>query len=205
MSRVESMRIWQQISYFDTPPHSAGARELRDSATCTLVFWSHKRRQRSSKMQYAVLFRLPSLKDIPQSTNVLLFLDFNWEQRQLSTRLRSLLLSYDGSQVLTNLRMLMVTVILNFKYNLERTQDPFWVISWNTYYVYFVLYAQLFYLYISSSITMYYSTPPCLHTQTVASQPRHHYQPTWRTRTASAGTRHTTKNAQKTFSKFLGL
>jgi hypothetical protein len=29
------------------------------------------------------------------------------------------------SQVLTNLRMLMVTVILNFK-NLERTQDSFW-------------------------------------------------------------------------------
>ena len=26
LSRVESLRVWQQISYFDTP-HSAGARE----------------------------------------------------------------------------------------------------------------------------------------------------------------------------------
>ena len=45
------------------------------------------------------------------------------------------------------------------------------------YYIYFVLYAQLFYLNISSSVTTYHSTPSCLHTQTAAaSQPRHHYQ-----------------------------
>ena len=131
-------------------------------------------------MQYSVLSRLPhhcpSLKDITQSFNVILFLDFNWEQRQLSTRLRSFLLSYDGSQVLTNLRMLMVTVILNFKQNLERTQDSFWsFLEIRTIYI-------LFCMPSFSTCTYHHqlrlTTPPhlaCTQTAT-ASQPRYHYQ-----------------------------
>ena len=57
------------------PPHSAGDRE--GAATCTLVFWRHNRRQRSSQRCSTVLSRLPSHKDITQSTNVVLYLDFN--------------------------------------------------------------------------------------------------------------------------------
>ena len=72
-------------------------------------------------MQYAVLSCLPqccsSLKDIRQSTNVRLFLDFNWEQPHDHTNCPldcAVSSVYDGSQVMTNLRMLMPTVILNF-------------------------------------------------------------------------------------------
>ena len=83
-------------------------------------------------------------------------------------------LSSDGSQVL------MVTLILDLK-KTWKGQDSFWIISCEirTYTVLYIycLYAQLFYLYISSSITTYHSTPSCLHTQTAAaSQPRHHFQ-----------------------------
>ena len=87
----------------------------------------------------------------------------------------------DGFQVLTNLRKLMVTVILDLKKKLGKDRIFFgsclakYVLM--RYYIYFVLYVQLFYLYISSSITMYHSTPSCLHIQTAAaSQPRHHFQ-----------------------------
>ena len=135
-------------------------------------------------MQYAVPFCLPSLKDITQSINVLLFLDFNWEQPHdhancpLDCEISSVLRWVSSPDEFTN-----VDGYRDSWLQLKLGKDRIFFGSCLAkyvlmrYYIYFVLYAQLFYLNISSSVTTYHSTPSCLHTQTAAaSQPRHHYQ-----------------------------
>ena len=142
---VESMRAWRQISHSDTPhirqelvkglynvytgileTHQTTPEMLEDAVHSPLRILSHLPQ------------RCPSPRDITtlnQPTPLLgLQLTTSWP-RQPSTRLPSLLcLMMDltlqtlrRSQVLTNSRMLIITVILNFK-NLdsERTQGSFW-------------------------------------------------------------------------------
>ena len=143
LSRVETMRAWRQISHSDTPHiRQELAKGLYNVYTGILE--THQTTPEileDAILRHRVLSHLPqrcpSPKDIITLNQLtpppgLQLTATSWP-RQPSTRLPSLLCLTMGltlptlrrSQALTNLRMLMVTVILNFK-NLERTQGSFW-------------------------------------------------------------------------------
>ena len=163
LSRVESMRAWHRISHSDTPH----IRQELVKGHCNVYTGILETHQTTPEIledaihsPHRVLSHLPqrcpSLKDIITLNQLTpppgrQLTATSWP-RQLSIRLPSLLCLTMGltlptlrrSQVLTNLRMLMVTVILNFK-NLERTQGSFWSSFLEKYVPYSLfLYAQHF-------------------------------------------------------------
>lgn len=143
LSRVETMRAWRQISHSDIPHIRqelakglynvyTGILETHQTTPEILEDAIHSPHRILSRLPQ----RYPSPKDItilnqPTPPPGLQLTAALW--RQPSTRLPSRLCLTRGltlptlrrSQVLTNIRMLMVIVILNFK-NLERTQGSFW-------------------------------------------------------------------------------
>ena len=161
LSRVETMRAWHQISHSDTPHIRqelakghynvyTGILETRQTTPEILEDVIHSPHRILSHLPQPC----PSPKDITTLNQLtpppgLQLTAISWP-RQPSTRLPSLhCLTMDltlptlRSQVLTNIRMLMVIVILNFK-NLERTQGSFWSSFLEKYvpYALFFLYAQ---------------------------------------------------------------
>ena len=155
-------------------------------------------------MQYAVLSRLPSLKDITQSINVLLFLYFNWEQPHdhancpLDCEISSVLRWVSSPDEFTNV---------------GGYRDSWFQLKLGKHRIFFgssceirtnaVLYIFCFICpaFLPEHIIISYDVP--LHPILLAHSdscciPTTSPLPAWRTRTASAGTRHTTRNAQET-------
>ena len=112
-------------------------------------------------MQYAPL---PSLKDITQATNVDLFLDFNWEQRQLSTRLRSLLCLTMGLKSWRIYECWWLPWFLISKKKLEKTQYSFWLfLEKYVRYIFCFICPAFLPVHIIINYATYHSTPSCLH------------------------------------------
>ena len=158
LSLVETMRAWHQISHSDIPhirqdlakvPFNVftGIPETHQTTPEILEDAIHSPHRVLTRPPQ----RCPSLKDITTLNQLtpppgLQLIATSWP-RQPSIRLPSLrclmmgltLPTLGRSQVLTNLRMLMVTVILNFKNLNSETDSGFFLVifSWkNTYHIY---------------------------------------------------------------------